>query len=126
MKIELRQCSDRSLAKSRFEEMKTKVERAELGVGGGQVASSNNDAEAAKRRMEDVNTKLERQQETLDNIKSSVAEIEETGTTITSELAKNREVLERTNSRVSELKSGIDNAGKIAGRMAERAKKWWK
>ena len=68
-----------------------------------------------------TNDKLENQNDKIKNIQNTVAEIEDVGGEITTQLKANREVIQKQQDRVKEVSSMADMAGKITKRMS----KWW-
>ena len=67
-RMESRQCTDRTLANSKFKELKQKVESVELGTssGGGTGIGAGVESSSGRTKLEDVNTTLAKQNATLE------------------------------------------------------------
>ncbi|GMI08511.1 hypothetical protein TrVE_jg6698 [Triparma verrucosa] len=119
LKLEARSAEDRKEATARYKKLKEEVDRKVL-LGGGTVpngAQANQD----RARLMATNDKLENQNDRLRNIHNTVAEIEDVGGEITTQLAANREVIQKQQDRVKEVSSMADMASNITKRMS----KWW-
>eukprot|EP00520_Triparma_pacifica_P016120 CAMPEP_0118665638 /NCGR_PEP_ID=MMETSP0785-20121206/18732_1 /TAXON_ID=91992 /ORGANISM="Bolidomonas pacifica, Strain CCMP 1866" /LENGTH=169 /DNA_ID=CAMNT_0006559783 /DNA_START=107 /DNA_END=612 /DNA_ORIENTATION=- len=109
MKIEARSCDDRKAAMKEYESIRNEVDRAALlgSSSSSSNASSSNSASngnaAAKKRFLETNDKIEKQNATLERIQQSVAEIEDVGGEITTQLQSNREQIKKQQDRVKEV-----------------------
>jgi len=131
MRVEARNCPDRVAAVKRYKEMSCLVDSAELRSGGNDGnydggGEGKDGGGGGRGRVEDVNGRMARQNDVLENLKATVAEMEDVGTAITGELAQNRELLERTKGRVGLVNENITLAQKITQRMTDRIGKFWK
>jgi vesicle transport through interaction with t-SNAREs protein 1 len=73
-----------------------------------------------RQRLLDTNDKLDRQNEMILNAQRTVAETEEVGIEITTELARNRETIERAHGKVRDFGGVTDGARRILTSMARR------
>jgi len=73
-----------------------------------------------RQRLLDVNEKVARQNETIMNAQRTVAETEDVGIEIISELSRNREKIESARGRVTEFSGVTDSARRLLSSMARR------
>lgn len=111
--------SKKALSNSKidFERMKEKLERSSL-IG----SRSGSD----RQRFMDTQDKLERQNDMIDNARRTVAETEEVGLEITSELSRNREKIDSSREQVYDFSVVTDGARRILSSMNSREvrQKW--
>ena len=115
LKLERSNCSNRPEANAIHSELKLACEKFELLAGSTPSSSSN------PTKLSAINSKLTKQQGTIDRIRQSVAEMEDVGGGISSNLASNREAISRSKDRVAGVNEQVGYAGKIAEKMS----KWW-
>ena len=95
-----------------------------LGGGGGGAAEEAPVDTSDRGRMQATTDRLEEQQTKLSRARDLVADIEETGEEIVSELAANREKIEATQAKVDEANQNMDKANTITGRMGKWFNRW--
>ena len=73
-----------------------------------------------RQRLLDTNEKLNRQNEMIMNAQRTVAETEEVGLEITTELARNREKIQSAHGKVKDFSSITDSARRLVSSMSRR------
>lgn len=77
---------------------------------------------ASRQQMVDTVSRIDRQNETILNATRLVAETEEVGIETTNELAKNRQQIEASRSKNTELAATVDESSDMLKRMQDRDK----
>mmetsp|Transcript_17724 Transcript_17724/g.32296 ORF Transcript_17724/g.32296 Transcript_17724/m.32296 type:complete len:175 (-) Transcript_17724:43-567(-) len=133
MKLEMRTMpkDERTAAAAAIQGYEKQVQDAESalllggGNGGGAGAAEEAPVDTSDRgRMQATTNRLEEQQGKLSRARDLVADIEETGEEIISELAANREKIEATQAKVNEANQNMDKANTITGRMGKWFNRW--
>ena len=103
LKIEARGCDDRKAAMAEYNAIKLEVDRSAL-LGSGSAPSNSNTGPTSevKKRFMATNEKIDNQNKTLERIQQNVAEIEDVGGEITTQLHSNREQIQKQQDRVKE------------------------
>jgi chromosome segregation ATPase len=118
LKIEARSCEDKAMALSTVKSLKAEVDRKVLMGGSVSVSKGSLDQRA---KMMATSEKLSNQNETISKTVALVAEMEDTGGEIATQLDHNREMIEKQKGRVGEIRGMADYANKMATKMS----KWW-
>jgi vesicle transport through interaction with t-SNAREs 1 len=121
---QVRQCKlSLSSLRDEFKAKKALQERAHLSLSMHQNHSHNSSESknASKERLLQSQNQLEQQNETLDRARRIMADTEEVGMEITSELARNRETLETAHGRVREVSGLTNRARRLLQNMNRRA-----
>eukprot|EP00618_Florenciella_parvula_P024542 CAMPEP_0119484446 /NCGR_PEP_ID=MMETSP1344-20130328/11456_1 /TAXON_ID=236787 /ORGANISM="Florenciella parvula, Strain CCMP2471" /LENGTH=384 /DNA_ID=CAMNT_0007519027 /DNA_START=34 /DNA_END=1189 /DNA_ORIENTATION=- len=125
MKLEMRTMpkDEKAAAATAIQGYEGQLQEAEsallLGGGGGGAAEEAPVDTSDRGRMQATTDRLEEQQTKLSRARDLVADIEETGEEIVSELAANREKIEATQAKVDEANQNMDKANTITGRMGK-------
>lgn len=98
--------------RSDFERAKEAAERVALGIG--------SKSQEQRQRLLDVNDKLAMQNEKILNATRTVAETEEVGIEIISELGRNREKIQSAHGKVKEFSGLTDSARRMISSMQRR------
>mmetsp|Transcript_92994 Transcript_92994/g.265488 ORF Transcript_92994/g.265488 Transcript_92994/m.265488 type:complete len:172 (+) Transcript_92994:229-744(+) len=130
MKLEMRTMpkDEKAAAATAIQGYEGQLQEAEsallLGGGGGGAAEEAPVDTSDRGRMQATTDRLEEQQTKLSRARDLVADIEETGEEIVSELAANREKIEATQAKVDEANQNMDKANTITGRMGKWFNRW--
>ena len=117
----VRQCKTvLSAVRDEFKAKKGAQERANLLIHAGN-SNHNESRNASKERLLQAQNQLEQQNDTLDRARRVMADTEEVGMEITSELARNRETLETAHGRVREVSGLTNRARRLLQNMNRRA-----
>jgi vesicle transport through interaction with t-SNAREs 1 len=119
---QVRQCKlSLSGMRDEFKAKKALQERAHLSLSMHQNSNSSESKNASKERLLQSQNQLEQQNDTLDRARRIMADTEEVGMEITSELARNRETLETAHGRVREVSGLTNRARRLLQNMNRRA-----
>ncbi len=97
--------------KAEYEKAKESINRSNL-IGDKSIEQ--------RQRLLDTNEKLNRQNEMIMNAQRTVAETEEVGLEITTELARNREKIQSAHGKVKDFSSITDSARRLVSSMSRR------
>ena len=97
--------------KAEYEKVKESINRSNL-IGDKSIEQ--------RQRLLDTNEKLNRQNEMIMNAQRTVAETEEVGLEITTELARNREKIQSAHGKVKDFSSITDSARRLVSSMSRR------